>query len=67
MANPGTISKTNAVAVNIQAVVPVSIAAFSAAKASFGNTMNKFAVNTDLAHFSFINIPLNFSLFCAFK
>jgi starvation-inducible outer membrane lipoprotein len=62
MANPGTISRTNAVAVNIQAVVPVSTAVFSAAKARLGITIIKFTVNKNLAHFNFINIPSNFSL-----
>jgi hypothetical protein len=56
MANPGTISRTNAVAVNIQAVVPVSIATFSEAKASLGNTVKTFAVNKKITLFLFIHL-----------
>jgi hypothetical protein len=56
MANPGTISKTNAVAVNIQAVVPVSMATLSAAKAILGNTRKIIAVNLIPVDFIFIHL-----------
>jgi hypothetical protein len=58
MANPGTIKRTNAVEISIQAVVPVSTAPGSAQKAIEGDSIKQIEDNNEIFRLNFINSSL---------
>jgi len=58
MANPGTIKRTNAVEISIQAVVPVSTGAGSAQKAIEGDSIKQIEDNNAIFRVNFINSSL---------